>query len=178
MAKRILLLLPLLLLTTLPAAAQQTTDKPRYGYLSYNAVYQAMPEYEEAQKKMSELKATYDAEAKRAQEEFQRKFAEFMQGQKDFPENIMLKRQYELQTLMEQNIQFKEESEQLLRQAENELQAQITILVDEAIRAVGLENNLQFIFNTDGKTTPFIHPDAAIDVTALVRQKLQLSAAE
>lgn len=169
-----LLLSFLLVVSALPAAAQQTNAAPRYGYLSYNAVYQAMPEYEEAQKKLNELQAAYDAEAQRAQEEFQRKFAEFMQGQKDFPENIMLKRQYELQSLMDQNIKFKEESETLLRQAEEELQAQITILVDEAIRAVGIEQNLQFIFNTDGKTTPFIHPDAAIDVTNLVKQKLQL----
>ena len=64
------------------------TASVRFGYLSYNAIFQAMPDYKVAQQKLADLKAKYDQEARRGEEEFQRLFAEFLQGRKDFPENI------------------------------------------------------------------------------------------
>lgn len=146
----------------------------KYGYLSYNAVFQAMPEYEKSQQKLQELKAKYDAEAKRAEDEFQRKFAEFIQDQKDMPENILLKRQNELQELMNRNVAFKTEAQSLLTQAEKDLQADMTFLLNEAIKATGIEQGLAFILNTDGGTCPYINPSLGVDVTTIVKQKLGL----
>ena len=78
----------------LPFAVKAQTTQGRFGYLSYNAIFQAMPEYEVSRQKLADLKSKYDKEAQRSEEEFQRKFAEFLQGQKEFPENILLKRQH------------------------------------------------------------------------------------
>ena len=121
-----------------------------------------------------ELKAKYDREAQRGEEEFQRKFAEFLQGQKDFPENILLKRQHELQDLLAKSIAFKEEAQKLLSQAEKDLQADMVYLLNEAIRAVGVERGYACILNTDGNTCPFINPAMGDDVTNYVKEKLQL----
>ena len=148
--------------------------QPKFGYLSYNAVFQAMPEYAAAQQKLTELKAKYDAEARRGEEEFQRKFVEFLQGQKDFPENILQKRQFELQDLLDKSIRFKDEAQKLLSQAEQELQADMLYLLNEAIRAVGVERGYAFIINTDGNACPFINPVSGDDVTNYVKEKLQL----
>lgn len=148
--------------------------QPKFGYLSYNAVFQAMPEYAAAQQKLTELKAKYDAEARRGEEEFQRKFVEFLQGQKDFPENILQKRQFELQDLLDKSIRFKDEAQKLLAQAEQELQADMLYLLNEAIRAVGVERGYAFIINTDGNACPFINPVSGDDVTNYVKEKLQL----
>lgn len=146
----------------------------RIGYLSYNAIFQAMPEYEASRQRLNDLKAKYDKEARRSEEEFQRKFVEFMQGQKDFPENILQKRQYELQDLLVRSIQFKDEAEKLLAQAEKELQADMLYLLNVAIRAVGMERGYSYILNTDGNACPFIHPEEGEDVTNYVKEKLQL----
>lgn len=149
-------------------------EQLRFGYLSYNAIFKAMPEYALSQQKLTDLKAKYDMETRRGEEEFQRKFAEFLQGQKEFPENILLKRQYELQELLDESIRFKEESQQLLSQAEQELQADMLYLLNEAIRAVGVERGYAFIINTDGNTCPFINPAMGDDVTNYVKEKLRL----
>ena len=79
--------------------AQATAAAPshKFGYLSYNEVMLAMPEYTQAIKSLEELKNTYDQEMVRAEQDFTKKFTEFLDGQKSFPENIMLKRQKELQ---------------------------------------------------------------------------------
>lgn len=153
-------------------AAQEVQKK--IGYLSYNGIFRAMPEYEAAQKRLGDLKAKYDNEARRSEAEFQRKFVEFLQGQKDFPENILQKRQYELQDLMAKSIQFKEEAAGLLVQAEKELQADMLYLLNEAIRAVGVERGYSYILNTDGNACPFINPAESEDVTNYVKEKLQL----
>ena len=150
-------------------------EKPfKFGYLSYNAVFQAMPEYAVSQQKLAELKEKYDRETRRSEDEFQRKFAEFLQGQKDFPENILLKRQNELQDLLQQSVKFKEEARRLLTEAEKEMQQSMLFLLDEAIRAVGTEQGFAFILNTDGRACPFVSLTWGTDVTNLVREKLQI----
>ena len=83
-------------------AQEDVTDAVAYiGYIPYDKVLQQMPEYATAQQSYDQLREKYDAEAKRAEDEFQRKFSDFLQGQKDFPRSIMQKRQTELQELMD-----------------------------------------------------------------------------
>ena len=164
----------LLLLVLVTAVRSQETQSIKFGFLSYNEIFQTMPEFADAQKKMAELKAKYDQEAQRSETEFQRKYAEFLQGQKDFPENILLKRQYELQDLMTQSIKFKEEAQMLLVQAEKDLQAELLLRLNEVIRQVGAERGYAFIINIDGNACPFINTMVGEDATNFVKEKLQI----
>lgn len=168
-------ILPLFIafLFSLTATAQQ--EIPRFGYLSYNAVIVRMPEYVNAQQQFAELKSKYEAEATRSEEEFQRKFAEFMQGQREFPDVIMQKRQAELQELMERSISFRSESQRLLAEAEQALKQPAVDRLNEAIQAVGAAEGFMFILNTDGNTCPFLHPQAGVDVTGAVLEQLGIS---
>jgi outer membrane protein len=144
----------------------------QFGYLSYSEVFEQMPEYKKAQEDFAALKAKYDAETVRSEDEFQRKFAEFLQGQKDFPTSILQKRQAELQDLMEKSVTFRRESRKLLQQAEKELQKPVAQKLDEAIKAVGAELGLIFVLNTDGNSLPFIHPQVGVNITRPVMLKL------
>ncbi len=172
MQKKIILLL--LLVLPLGVMAQEAVPA-KYGYLSYSSLYSMMPEYAAAQRNMADLKEKYDKEAQRSEAEFQQKFAEFLQGQKDFPANILQKRQKELQDLMEKSIGFKQDVQRLLAEAEKELQAEVGKRLDAAIREVGLEKGYSFILNTDGNAYPFINPAEGEDATEWVKQKLQLT---
>ena len=147
----------------------------QFGYLSYNDIFQRMPEYAEAQDSFAQLKAKYDAEAERAEDEFQRKFAEFLQGQKDFPATIMQKRQMELQDLMDKSVAFRQETQRLLKQAEAELQAPIADKLNKAIQAVAAEQGLTFVLNTDNNAVPFIHPQVGVNITEPVLIRLGLA---
>ena len=44
------------------------------------------------------------------EDEFNRKYEDFLEGQRDFPQTILQKRQLELQQLMEKNIEFRTSS--------------------------------------------------------------------
>lgn len=165
----------MLTLMLLPLSAMAQV---KFGYLSYRTICQEMPQYVSAQKELHDLKDIYEQEARRGEEEFQRKFADFLHGQKEFPENILQKRQAELQDLMDRGVKFRSEAEQLLREAEQKMLQDLGKQLNEAIVAVGMETGYSFILNIDDNACPFINPILGDDVSNLVRQKLGIPVIE
>lgn len=156
-----------------PSDSNVVATVKHFGYLSYSEVLKAMPEYAEAMSSIEQLKVSYDEELGRSEKEFSKKFAEYIEGQKSFPENIMLKRQKELQILMDQSIQFKAEAKELLVKAEADLMAPLYERLAAAIKAVGSENKYAYILNTDANAYPYISEDGeAEDCTDKVLNKL------
>lgn len=148
------------------------TDVQKFGYLSYNAILKAMPDYAVAQKSISDLKQKYDEEMKRTEQDFTKKFNEFIDGQKNFPENIMLKRQKELQMLMDEGLKFKDEVKKLLTNAEAELMKPVYQKLNDILSAIGTEHDYMYILNTDANAYPFMNMKYGEDVTAAVKEKL------
>lgn len=144
----------------------------QFGYLSYNQVLKEMPEYTQAMQDLQTLKAKYDEEAARGEAEFQKKFVDFLQGQKDFPQTIMQKRQAELQTLMDNGVAFRVQVQGLLAQAEKDLVAEVQKKLNRILLEIGVEYGYGFILNTDDNACPYINPVIGVDVTELVRQKM------
>ena len=145
----------------------------RFGYLSYEAALKSMPDYAIVQQKMADLRAQYQAETKRVEEEFNRKYEDFLDGQRDFPKTILQKRQSELQELMEKNIAFREHSLEELAQAEQQAMAPLRIRLIEALDKIGRERGYAFIVDTDQKALPFINPAMGEDITEQVTTLLQ-----
>ena len=147
--------------------------KPKFGYLSYSEVIRLMPEYLRSQERLNLLQKRYDEELMRADKEFNLKFAEFLDGQKDFPENILLKRQKELQDLMEKSIQFKKELKALLEKARKEFCTPVEEKLNGIIAQIGQEIGFEYILNTDNNSYPFINKSSGMDITELVKHKLE-----
>ena len=162
-------------LTSDTPQTQQVAQAPTFGYLSYEEVMKQMPEYQQAEKSIESLKLYYDQEMDRAEQEFSKKFSEYIDGYRSFPENIMLKRQKELQQLMEQSMAFKNEAQQQLNKSEQELMQPVKTRLNEAIKTVGKQLQLSYVLNTDNNTYPFINTDAgqgrdiSADVLKLVK---------
>lgn len=148
----------------------------QFGYLSYQQVLKEMPEYAQAMQELQTLKAKYDEEAARGEAEFQKKFVDFLQGQKDFPQSIMQKRQAELQTLMDNGVAFRVQVQGLIAQAEKDLVAEVQKKLNRVLLEVGVEYGYGYILNTDDNACPYINPVVGVDVTELVSQKLGLTA--
>ena len=158
--------------TAYPVAAAQHAEAT-VGYFSYGEIFMSMPEYNIAQKQIEELKAKYEEEAIRVKNDFNKKYEEFLEGQKDFPLTILKKRQTELQELMNKNIAFKEESRRLMAQAEKEIYAPLHKRIQELLNQTGAELNLTLIVNTDSDACPYINPARSINLTGLLKEKLQ-----
>ena len=156
----------------LAVSAQSETAVLKFGFLSYSAVLQSMSDYALVETNMAQLQEQYAAEQKRVEDEFNKKYEEFLDGQRDFPQTILQKRQTELQELLDKNIAFKKESQRLLAEArERALQPLKTRLAD-ALARVGSSRGLAFILNTDQNAMPWMNITMGEDVTDAVKDAL------
>ena len=145
----------------------------RFGYLSYQQALQAMPQYALVQEQMADLRKQYEAEMQRVTNEFNQKYEEFLEGQREFPKTILQKRQTELQELMTRNVTFKEESLKQLADAEREALAPLKIRLAETVAGIANERGLALVVNTDSDACPFIDPTIGEDINTLVQDALK-----
>jgi outer membrane protein len=132
-----------------------------------------MPQLAIVEKQMSDLQQAYDAEMKRVEDDFNQKYEAFLDGRKDFPRTILLKRQTELQQLLQQNIEFKAQCRQEMEKARREAMVPLQGRLAEAIATVARRHKLALVVNTDANACPFIEPALALDLNDEVRQLLR-----
>lgn len=154
------------------AQAQDNAPALKFGYLSYDLALKSMKEYATVQMRMDSLCSAFNAEMQRVEDEFNRKYEDFLEGQKDFPRTILLKRQTELQEMMQKNIDFKQQLQRELTDTEAQLMAPLRIHLNEAIATIAREQGLVLVINTDANACPFIEPAMGVDVNELVVKKL------
>ena len=160
------------MVASLGASAQDSLSI-RFGYLSYEQALQSMPDYKIAREKTDKLWGQYEAELKRVEDEFNRKYEDFLDGQREFPKTILRKRQTELQELMTKNIAFKEDSRRQLAEAEAEAIAPLKEKLNEVIAKIANERGYAFVINTDAEACPYINPQMGDDINELVTKSLQ-----
>ena len=194
-AQRLLSIIALLMLPTLSICAQEaelpatdiieaiplqpatplttTPATPRYGFCSMTALLQALPEYAQAMEAMQTLRNRYEQEAQHNENDFRRRFQEYLQGQKNFPEPILLKRQADLERAMEEGLAFRRQADSLLVVAEHDLLAPLRQRVASVVQSIGTERGFDYIIDTDLAAFPFLNPALSEDITADALTRLQ-----
>lgn len=162
----------LFLLIVLGVLSLTANAQTRFGYFSFDNVLKSMPDYVMAQRSIDDLRQKYDAEMKRAEDEFNSKYEEFLDVQKDLVPAILRKRQAELQEMMQKNINFKNESQRLLKQAEADAFAPVKNKLYNALTKVGQAQGYAFILNTDSDACPYVNPEMGEDATELIKEAL------
>lgn len=143
----------LLAFISLTAVAQS-----KFGYVSYKEVVKALPEYAIVEAELDALQAKYEAEIERSDREFNQKYADFIEAQSQFPDNIRIKRHKELQELMEKSMAFKHEVNSAMREARREMMKPLYDKVDEAVMKVCVDGGYDYILNTDDRAYLAINP--------------------
>ncbi len=164
----------LFLLIALSAATLCAGAQARFGYFSYEAVLESMPECATVKHDLDQLRQKYDAELRRAETEFNAKYEEFLDGQRDFAPAILRKRQAELQEIVEKNAAFRKESERLLQQAGDDAYRPLRRRLDAAVAKVGQARAYEFVINTDSNACPYISPAVGEDATPYIKSQLGL----
>ena len=151
------------------AVAQQA----KIGYFSYKAILEDMPDYVTAMLGVETLRKQYDEELKAASDEFNEKYELFLDQQSMLDEPIKQKRQADLQSLLDRNTQFRNESMRLLRQAEQDALAPVKQKLNKAIQSVGYSGAFLLIVNTDSEACPYIDSNSAEAVTAKIKSYIR-----
>ena len=140
-----------------------------FGYFSYSQALKSMPEYARVEEDLATLRKQYDVEAKRVEDEFNRKYEDFLEEQRDLAPSILKKRQNELQDLLDRNVAFREEALKLLEQAKDEALAPLNDKIKEALKQLAIMRGYAFILNTDGNTMPYVDATRGEDINATLK---------
>ena len=155
-----------LLLLLLPMGA--FSQEVKWAFVDFNAVFDVIPEREEAELKFAAVQAQYQEQYNQLQTEFTAKYEEYMKLiEGDLAENLKVRRQQELEQLNDRLQNFIPQAQQDLEQENSKLMAPVQEKILNAIKAVGQEQGYT-IFTSQA----FFHTGSLVDATPLVKAKL------
>ena len=146
----------------------------KFGYVSYDSLLAVSPGYSSALEELEQLKAEYDKEMKRVENDFNAKYEAFLEGQADFPRTILLKRQQELQDMLAKNIEFKNSCRRELAQKKRDIQKEHRSIIRGLVASEAQINHLAFVLNTDEDACLFIDLEQGLDLQEAVKSRLLL----
>ena len=160
------------ILISLALVSMTVAAQSKFGYVSYSSILKALPEYNIVSTQLDELQAKYEAEITRSDREFNIKYAEFIEEQSKFPDNIRIKRHKELMELMEKSMAFKDEINNAMREARREMMQPLRNKIDEALQELCEDGGYDYILNTDDRAYVAINPKHGKDVTEKLKKAL------
>lgn len=159
----------LLLLMFLPMLL---SAQGKFGFYSHKEVLVAVPEYLLAIEEFELLKQRCNAEIERNEQELTRKYVAFLDGQQDFPEPILRKRQKELQQMVDNSVLFRDRLKVWLSQAKDSLLAPCNERVDIALAKVCERMDLAYAINSDEVMYRYVNPKYGEEITPLVLEEV------
>lgn len=163
------LIIFLLMILPLGAIAQEA----KVAIVNSNEIMAIMPEVAAMQETMKQMNDKYAAEMKTMEDEYQKKYSDFVAQQDSMTENIKVRRMQELQDIEQRVQNFMQVAQQDMQKKQQELVNPIQDKVRVAIKAVGDEKGYAYIFDNNPGIVLYTG-NAAIDATPLVKAKLGL----
>ena len=140
----------------------------KFGFIDFNKTLRLMPEYTEAEIILRSIQSDYHEEIERSKREFERQYIEFMLEQDHLSASIVAKRQKELQILMDNNAQFRDDIQMELEARRDELLVPIKKKLLNVVSDVCTEQGLDYVVDTSKGTFLFINPEKGVDISEAV----------
>ena len=137
----------------------------KFGYIDFNGTLRIMPEYLEAEKTLRDIQTDYHEEIERSKREFERQYIEFMLEQDHLSASIVAKRQKELQLLMDNNAQFRDNVQLELEARRDELLLPLKKKLMKVVSDVCVEKDLDYVVDTGKGSYLYINPEKGVDLT-------------
>ena len=118
-----------------------------------------------------DLNQKYKDELKVMQNDYNKKYSDFISYQTSMAENIRLRRMQELYELERQINEFMKLAQQDVESQEKALIEPLRLKIKDAIYQVGIEKGFICIYDLANPAIAFVTPDA-LDASNLVKQKL------
>jgi outer membrane protein len=141
------------------------------AYINSNELLEAMPDKVKASDILIDLNQKYKDELKVMQNDYNKKYSDFISYQTSMAENIRLRRMQELYELERQINEFMKLAQQDIDNKEKELIDPLRQKIKDAVYQVGVEKGLACIYDLANPAIAFVTPDA-LDASGLVKQKL------
>lgn len=157
----------LLILLPLGVVAQEA----KIAIVNTVEIFNAMPEVSDVENQLAALNEQYEKEFKVMQDEYNKKFAEYVEQRDSLTDNIRLRREQEIQDLETRIQNFVPVAQQEMQKRQGELYTPIQEKLQNAIKSVGDEKGYTYILNPQ---VLLYTGNSAIDATSFVKAKLGL----
>ncbi|KAA6308366.1 hypothetical protein EZS27_039955, partial [termite gut metagenome] len=104
----------------------------KFGHVSSQEIITLMPELTKAQEELQVLDKQYTSAIQKNNDEFQKKYQDFLDEKDSLPQNISDRRQKELQDLLQRSEQYQQDAQQGMAQKQQELMTPIYQKLDNA----------------------------------------------
>jgi outer membrane protein len=141
------------------------------AYINSNELLEAMPDKVKASNILIDLNQKYKDELKVMQNDYNKKYSDFISYQTSMAENIRLRRMQELYELERQINEFMKLAQQDIENQERALIDPLRQKIKDAVYQVGIEKGFVCIYDLANPAIAFVTPDA-LDASGLVKQKL------
>jgi outer membrane protein len=160
-----IIVLCLVLATSLAVFAQ----KSRFGHVDSNAIFSVMPEREQATKAVEDYARILETQLQQLNAELETKYNDYMAGKDTYSPSILQMKEDELVNLQQRIQAFQVRAQEDMQNKELELLEPIYTKIQDAIKAVGLEKSLIYVFDV---STLLYVSDESVDITPDVKIKL------
>lgn len=143
----------------------------KFGVVSAEEIFAAMPEAAEIQTKLGEASKQYEDEYAKLQEEMNKKVAEYQTMVEDAntPQSIKDRRLQEMQDMDKKAQQFIQTAQQDLQRQQAQLMQPVQEKLLNTIKSVGAAQNLVMVFPAE---VPVYVSAEVVDITPLVKAEL------
>jgi len=162
----------LLALILANASLMLQAQEGRFGYIDFNGTLRRMPDYIAAEANLRNIQSEYQDELERSKKEFERQYIEFMLEQDHLSASIVAKRQKELQLLMDNNAQFRDNVQMELESKREEMLLPLKKRLLEAVSEVCTQQNLDYVVDTGKGTYLYINQEKGVDISHMVYEQL------
>lgn len=142
-----------------------SAQEGKFGFIDFNATLRRMPEYLEAEINLRKIQNEYHEEIERSKREFERQYIDFLLEQDHLSASIVAKRQKELQLLMDNNAQFRDNVQLELEARRDEMLMPIKKKLLSAVSDVCTGQNLDYVVDIGKGTYLYINQEKGVDIT-------------
>lgn len=169
--KRSFLITVLCVLALYSSVGLRAQTAQQIAFIDSNSILDAMPERIKASEKLAELNKGYKSELQTMQNDYNKKYSDFISYQTTMAENIRLRRMQELKELENNISEFIKIAQNDIETQERDLLLPLRKKIKDAIYQVGIEQHLICIYDLANPAIVFVTPEA-MDISHLVKKKL------
>ncbi len=159
----------IVLLLIVASSVSLFAQKTKFGHVDSNSLFSVMPEKEQASKAIEEYAKTLETQLQALNQELETKYNDYMANQETLSPSIKQMKEDELVNLQQRIQAFQVRAQEDMQTKENELLEPIYTKIQDAIKAVGEEKSLIYVF--DVSTLLYFSAESE-DITPAVKIKL------
>ena len=145
----------------------------KIAYVNTTEILNSFSAKEEATQKLLTLSENYKKELELMQNEYNKKYSDYITYQNSLAENIKLRRMQELTELENKIHRFMELAQKDIEEQERQMLQPIKEQIQNAVRQVGIEQNYTVIYDLANPGIAFVNP-LAENANQLVKNKLRI----